>query len=254
MGNYAKILVYILVFSFSISTSIFWTFERGVNPTIRNFWDAAWWWFITSSTVGYGDISPVTSQGRIASVITVLLGMYVYTNFVTTTADIVREKLDKNKKGKVQLDCKNHIVICEYTAFADELIQEINNYPYLKNKEIVNVTSLVENNPYPKYKFVFGVPISPDSLKKANIELADYIFVFSNIRFGNPDLKTLHIVQRLQKLNNKATIFVELVNKDSYYLQYIKKHENKIVIIETDKMLENLISKNTLDLDSFINA
>ena len=35
-------------------------FAEGVS-----FGNALWWCFVTTSTVGYGDISPVTTIGRI---------------------------------------------------------------------------------------------------------------------------------------------------------------------------------------------
>ncbi|WP_432408699.1 ion transporter [Wukongibacter sp. M2B1] len=37
--------------------------------TINSFEDAIWWSFVTTTTVGYGDISPVTSLGRIIAAV-----------------------------------------------------------------------------------------------------------------------------------------------------------------------------------------
>jgi voltage-gated potassium channel len=256
MKIYIKFLLLLLFVSFVITTSIFWTFEHKSNFELRTFGDVVWWWIITSSTVGYGDITPTTWQGRIAAVITIIIGMYLYTNFVTIIADLIRQSIEKENKGLAQVQSKNHIVICEYTAFADELIQEVNNgkYPFLQKKDIAIVTNLVDKNPYPKHKFVFGVPINPDSLAQTNTKYADYIFVFANARFGNPDLKTLHIVSRIQKINKNATIFVELINIDSEALKYIESHSNKIIPMDTNELLEFVLMRNTIDLDYFIKS
>jgi voltage-gated potassium channel len=42
---------------------LIYQFERG--ETVKSFGDAIWWAIVTASTVGYGDISPQTWQGRV---------------------------------------------------------------------------------------------------------------------------------------------------------------------------------------------
>ena len=41
----------------------------------KTFWDALWWSIVTCTTVGYGDISPVTPAGRIIAIILMLFGI-----------------------------------------------------------------------------------------------------------------------------------------------------------------------------------
>jgi voltage-gated potassium channel len=254
MKIHLKFLGLLLVFSYLVCTSMFWAFEHGVNPHIRTFYDVIWWWTVTSSTVGYGDVIPMTVAGRFASVIAIIIGIYTYTNFVTVTADIVHQKLDGHRHGTLKLNCKNHIVICEYTAFADELIQELDEYPQFDNREVVIVSDLISSNPYMQHNFVCGVPINPASLSRANIAQADYIFVFANSRFRDPDLKTLHIVSRIQKQNKKATIFVELANPAHEIVRYLDNSSNIIIPMDTDQLLQSVIMNKTINLDYYINA
>jgi voltage-gated potassium channel len=56
------------------STGIF-LLESGVNKNITHFGDALWWSIVTTTTVGYGDISPVTAGGRIMAAILMLTGI-----------------------------------------------------------------------------------------------------------------------------------------------------------------------------------
>ncbi len=254
MRTHLKFLICLLLFSYFTSTSIFWAYEKGVNFQIKSFHDVLWWWVVTSTTVGYGDVIPSTPQGRIATVIAIIIGIYVYTNFVTLSADRVHQTLESKKRGLSKVKCKNHIVICEYTAFADELIQELDTYPEFKNKDVVIVSDLINSAPYSHHHFVFGVPISPDSLIKGNVQYADYIFVFANVRFKEPDLKTLHIVSRIQKLNKHATIFIELTNPEMDAIKYIKNASNKVIIMDSNRLLESVLAHNSVNLNYFINA
>lgn len=49
--------------------------EKGENPNINSLVDSIWWSIVTVSTVGYGDISPVTIGGRIIASILMLVGI-----------------------------------------------------------------------------------------------------------------------------------------------------------------------------------
>lgn len=249
MKNQVRFLVFLLFISFVTTTWVFWIFERGANSTISTFFDVVWWWVVTSTTVGYGDISPVTHAGRLAGVVAIIIGIYSYTNVITLTASYVHERMERHKLGTAQVNCKDHIVICEYTAFADELLQVINTYPELAKRDVVVVTDLVGINPYPQYYYVRGVPLSPIALAQANIQDAAYIFVFSNARFQEPDLKTLHIVSRIQKLNSHATMFVEMHKPRSEFTKHLS---GSIAVLNSRELLESVLRHEPFDLTKYL--
>ena len=53
-----------------------WQFEHEAQPEkYATVFEALWWAVITLTTVGYGDVHPVTTGGRIFTMVIVLLGL-----------------------------------------------------------------------------------------------------------------------------------------------------------------------------------
>jgi voltage-gated potassium channel len=242
------LLATLLVGSFILTTAIFWYFEHG-QPSIQTFGDAAWWWFVTSATVGYGDLVPLTTAGRTAGVIAIIIGLFSYTHVIGIILQVIQHKFEKEEKGRGSINFENHVVICEYTAFADELIQEIKENNLYPEQEVVIVGSLVNRTPYTEHSFIYGEPINPDVLKRANIEKAKTIFVFSNNRFSDPDTKTLHVVSRIKKLNNNAELYIELHNTKHSLLEEIPGH---VTVMSSSDILHKAIQHKFIDVEKYL--
>ena len=65
--------------------------EKDVNPMLNSYIDALWWSFTTTSTVGYGDIVPVTVLGKLIGIAQMLVGVAI---FATYTALFARAIID----------------------------------------------------------------------------------------------------------------------------------------------------------------
>lgn len=64
-----------VVFSFA---GVMYYLEKDVNPRITEYIDALWWSFATTSTVGYGDVVPVTFAGKILGIVLMLIGVAIF--------------------------------------------------------------------------------------------------------------------------------------------------------------------------------
>lgn len=72
----------VAVFYVFLTALIMFNAEPHINPetgetTFGSFFDALYWATITLTTVGYGDLTPVTKIGRLVSMLSSLLGMAV---------------------------------------------------------------------------------------------------------------------------------------------------------------------------------
>lgn len=71
----------------------------------ETFGDALWWSLVTLSTVGYGDISPTTTGGRIGAVVLMLVGIAFLGTVAGTLASVFvadEEQEDESEIGKLR--------------------------------------------------------------------------------------------------------------------------------------------------------
>ncbi|MEA2677395.1 MAG: voltage-gated potassium channel [Chloroflexota bacterium] len=52
--------------------------EVGQNPEVTSFGDALWWAVVTVATVGYGDVTPITPEGRLAAAVLMIVGITLW--------------------------------------------------------------------------------------------------------------------------------------------------------------------------------
>lgn len=55
-----------------------WLVEKDSNGAIDHYGDAAWWAITTVTTVGYGDIAPVTTEGRLIAAVLMVTGIAAF--------------------------------------------------------------------------------------------------------------------------------------------------------------------------------
>lgn len=61
-----------------ICSAVLFVYESEVNPAVKDTWDAAYWGVVTLTTVGYGDVTPMTPEGRAAAAVLMLLGITLF--------------------------------------------------------------------------------------------------------------------------------------------------------------------------------
>jgi len=100
-----------------------------LEPEINTFSDALWWAVVTTTTVGYGDISPSTPLGRVLAVVLMLVGIGVIGTFTSAITNYFGKKKDLSHDKQV-LEVINSIEKIENLRNEDiELIQL-----YIRNK------------------------------------------------------------------------------------------------------------------------
>lgn len=80
--------------TFSFGT-VFYILEYGINEKLGSYLDAIYWALVTVSTVGYGDISPVTDTGKIISMFGIILGIAMISFVTSVMVSAFSERFDE---------------------------------------------------------------------------------------------------------------------------------------------------------------
>ncbi|MGB8172066.1 MAG: potassium channel family protein [Nitrososphaeraceae archaeon] len=84
-------------------TVIMYNLEKGAeNSQMTTLLDAMWWCVATVTTVGYGDVVPVTSLGRIVALVYMFFGIIL----ITTTLAVISNTFYKKRFEKEETEKK----------------------------------------------------------------------------------------------------------------------------------------------------
>lgn len=78
------------------------------DATISTFGDAVWWAFTTITTVGYGDLSPVTATGRVIAVGLMIGGITLLGIVTATLASWLVDKVSAQEQSQTAVTA-NHV-------------------------------------------------------------------------------------------------------------------------------------------------
>jgi voltage-gated potassium channel len=108
---------------------------------IKNFGDALWWSLVTTTTVGYGDISPSTSGGRILAAFLMIFGIGFLGMITASIATYFVERLNScniktSINDEIKFLIKSKIEDLENLSEPEleDLIRVIKLYKHEKNK------------------------------------------------------------------------------------------------------------------------
>jgi voltage-gated potassium channel len=96
-----KLLLTVLTIFF-VAAGMFYSFEFRMNPAINTFGDAFYFVVVALTTVGFGDIVPVTQAGRLVTVAAILAGIIL---IPWQASKIVKEWAYKDKVNVVCPSC-----------------------------------------------------------------------------------------------------------------------------------------------------
>ena len=227
-----------LLISLSASMVIF-EFEKSVNSDFATIGDTLWWWVVTITGLGYGDIYPVTPEGKMIGAFVILSGLVLLAIVITEVAELIRLTYDRKEKGIIRIGYSGHVVVYGYTSLTAGVVKLLRGH-FGKNLKIVLISNDISFNPFPKeVDFIYANPIDKETFVEANAEEAIASIILANDRFTDPDAYSLVIATGVERHNPNAVTIVEVMN-DEYKALY---KEGKIeAFIKRRDLLQDLLA------------
>ncbi|MGF1724890.1 voltage-gated potassium channel protein [Photobacterium nomapromontoriensis] len=202
-------------------------FGAGFHPAITNLTTSFYFSIVTMTTVGYGDIIPITEPARLFTTSVIIAGITVFATSVTTVfGPLIKGGLNKLVKGnQKQMNRKDHYIICGTSVLAIATTNQLLE----RGLNVTILTSEPEDN-FPKIQQrvnrnldILSGDYSNDAvLKLAGIEHcrailaltdddADNAFIVLSARELFPTTKTVLAVNDAKNMNKVKQVKADVI-------------------------------------------
>ena len=212
----------------------------------RSFPDALWWAIVTVTTVGFGDIAPVSLGGRLIGAVLMVFGIGVLGMFTATIAGVFVEKRLREERGMGSYDLEGHIILCEWNDRTREILKDLRADPRAAGAPIVLVADIDAKPVVDEHLHLVRGGLTEEHLKRAGIEKAATVVIVGDrsLDYGARDAKAVLSVLTVESLNPDVYSIVELASEEN--VRHCERaHADEIIV--GAEFSSRVISTATLD-------
>jgi len=191
-----------------------------VEPgAFKNIGNSLWWAIVTMTTVGYGDMAPVTLPGRLLAILIMLTGIILVALVTGTISSIFTTKRIMEGKGLEKISKENHIIICGWNPNILGLIHGFLNSSNNTDIVLINdepqdkIDSIMSGIPKSNVQFVRGDYSIDSILNKADTTRAKYVLIL-NDSSNNQDEKVILTTLTIKKLSPGIRVVAQINDKN----------------------------------------
>lgn len=153
--------------------------EAGENPDITTLQDGLWWALVTLTTVGFGDITPITTQGRLVGGSLMIGGMITLALFAGIVGQTLMTSVLTIRQEQFRMrSTVNHVVLCGLEEGSWMVLRALGRELDLDETPVVVFSE--GQRPVdlpPEFQFVSGDPTRESELEKVRIRYASSVIV-----------------------------------------------------------------------------
>ncbi|NPA87295.1 MAG: potassium transporter TrkA [Epsilonproteobacteria bacterium] len=211
-----------------IGGAVIYVFEAHANPKIDNFFDAIYWSLITISTVGYGDITPVTHEGKVLTMILIIIGIGFISFATSIIASAFTEKLEELKAERVvrQVKSMNDVyLICGFSNEAEILCDRFHR----DNQDFVVVD--IDEDRVAKATLKGYIAVKGDITQKEFLQTLDFDKISKVFILTNNDIANSFMILSIKAYKKEIEIIA--LSNDEKNISKMKKAGATYVVVPT---------------------
>lgn len=244
MLQMAKPVALLLLIYFGLALLVFIAESGGESASIRSYPQALWYTLVTFSTVGYGDVYPTTTFGKIIGSMTIIcsVGLIGY-----TVGKLGEQILENNRRkflGMNGTNFKNHYLIVGWSEVSRIVISEILSAGFKvalltdNESDITEIRSVFDDD---NLFISFGLLESDASYRKLNIDDAT-----GAILLCDDDTRTLIIVLHLREMRPELKITAYIHNSR---LRRTVENAGVSYVVSPNEVIGRMIASATFEPD-----
>ena len=215
-----------------------------------------WWAIVTMTTVGYGDFSPETPEGRMFAVFIMFAGITLVSLLTASISSIFVAQKIREGKGLEKLNLSDHFILCGWNSNANKIINSIQHLNHNQRKiDLVLINDLSEEEitqlktRFSKIKihFVSGDFAQEETLHRASIVDSDTVIIIPNNLDNDQnshDEKTIFATLTIKSIDASIRVVAYLLDREN--LTHIKRAEADEVVVSDDFSL-NILASHVID-------
>jgi voltage-gated potassium channel len=220
------ILVVLWVVMVIGATTVYFLDLGSDNRQITNIFDAFYWAWVTMTTVGFGDLTPVTPAARFAASVMMFFSLALISFFTATISSIYVARKIREGKGLEKINYSDHYVICGWNDLADELLDSFLKQDNEEETPVILVNELSEEEVdawrsklnASHLGFVRGDYTQDSVLEKANIKKAKAVLILPNLiksTMADADEKTALAAYSIKGVAPKVKVYAYILYAES---------------------------------------
>jgi voltage-gated potassium channel len=206
-------LLFLLIFVVFTGGIAIYVLEETHNPRITTLFDGLYWSLVTISTVGYGDISPVTGGGRVISMMIIIFGIAMISFATSVIVSAFSEKLHALKEERVVEEVnksREFLIICGYGQMTKMFLRQAELHPYtyiILDKDQAKVQEAIHDG----YDAIVDDASRYTTLRRFNTDNAGVTLLC----MSNDDVENIYITLNAKGINPRIRVVARAGNRSA---------------------------------------